>query len=120
MPKMTAKYSAALQTARLAEIGPSDDQEVLYTDLQDNGYFWDSRLKRWEFTPEEDSDEPTPLILVRVWADEAIIHEAADDLIRTNKRHWQLVERSEPYRCRPPKQKEARIYLRFLPKRSEA
>ncbi|MCB0207700.1 MAG: hypothetical protein KDJ52_00130 [Anaerolineae bacterium] len=119
MPKMTAKYRTALETALKASLPvKTDDQETLYALLQENGYFWDSRTKSWDHFEPEEADDPTPLIYVRVWADEEIIHEAADDIVRTNKKHWQLVERSDPYRCRPPKQREARIYLRFLPKRN--
>ena len=119
MPKLTAKYSTALDAARSAGVEVSDNQEVLYQRLQDAGYFWDSQAKRWDYSPMDEADDPTPLILVRVWTDEEVIQEAADDIVSSNKRRWQLVKRSEPYRNRPPKQREARIYLEFLPKRSQ-
>lgn len=114
---MTAKYAGAVDTARRRSLPVNGSQEELYTRLQKAGCFWNSDTKRWEEFDLEDADEPTKLIMVRVWADEEVIQEAADDVIRTNKKHWELVERSEPFRCRPPKQREARVYLKFLPRR---
>jgi hypothetical protein len=120
MPKMTKKFSGALDAAEQAFIGfnrkQETDQEALYRRLQEIGFFWDSQSKKWEEYDVTEADEPSPLIMVRVWADEEIIQEAADDIVSKSKKIWQLIERSEPYRCRPPKQREARIYLRFLPK----
>lgn len=98
MPKQTAKYRGACDVARRHNIALNGNQPDLYErhDIQD-------------------ADEPTPLIMVRVWANAEIAEEAADDIINQAK-DWVLVERSKAYPCRPPKQREARIYLRFLPK----
>lgn len=115
MPKMTAKYSRALAAARQANIEPSNDQEALYARLQAAGYFWESQAKRWEHYAPEEADEPTPLIMIRVWADSEVTEEVADAVIAGAPKAWRLVERSQPFGCRPPKQREARIYLKFLP-----
>ena len=125
MAKMTAKYSGALEAARRAKLNVGDsNQEQLYAGLQYAGYFWDSNTKQWEYHEPELADEPTPLVMIRVWADAEIIEEAADLIITRltlkalpKDKIWQLVERSPAYGCRPPKQKEARIYLKFLPQR---
>ncbi|MCB0165596.1 MAG: hypothetical protein KDI79_15300 [Anaerolineae bacterium] len=122
MPKMTAKYSGAIQTAHNAGLPAieTNNQEELYTLLQENGYFWDSKVELWEYHVPEDADDPTPLIMIRVWAEGEIIEEAADDLasaIKKARLPWLLIERSQPYGNRPPKQREARIYLKFLPEK---
>ncbi|MCB0190595.1 MAG: hypothetical protein KDJ65_01480 [Anaerolineae bacterium] len=123
MPRMTAKYSQALNTYQHTqkELARLDDQETLYTYLQEEGYFWDSSAKQWEYFEPEEADDPTPLVMIRVWADGEIIEEAAGDLINLIKRSklpWELIEKSNVYGCRPPKQREGRVYLKFLPRRS--
>lgn len=124
MPKMTAKYSKALNAYRQTSQGLErlDDQDSLYAYLQGEGYFWDSAAKRWDYHEPADADNPTPMIMIRLWADGEIIEEVADDLINLVKRSklpWTLLERSTPYGCRPPKQREGRIYLKFLPKEAK-
>ena len=120
MPRMTAKYQTALYTADLHQIivWNRDDRDELYSALQRVGHFWDSVSKSWNYAEPEDADEPTRLIMVRLWSDIETIEEVADDLIelvKSSKLPWELVERSKSHQCRPPKQNEARIYLRFLP-----
>jgi hypothetical protein len=129
MPKMTAKYQHALTTARHhngnmglpfeQRIIITDDQETLYAKLNQAGYFWDSSRREWIYHEPEAADEPTALIMVRVWSDSEIIDEAADEIINGVKKVWKLVERSTPYQCRPPKQGESRVYLKFLPRGRE-
>ena len=122
MPRMTAKYSGALHIAQfrglddVTQATQSGKQEDVYQALQKEGFFWNSQNKVWEEHDIADADDPTPLIMVRVWADAEIVEEAADDITRKAKKHWRLVERSRPYPCRPPKQRESRVYLKFLPK----
>lgn len=121
---MTAKYSGAIDLLKRRKIVlPAtvlNNQDKLYQALQENGFFWNSNLKEWEEYQIEEADAPTPMVMVRVWADSEVIHEAAEDLIAALKKHpgtknWQVIEQSVPYQCRPPKQREARIYLKFLP-----
>jgi hypothetical protein len=115
---MTAKYSMALEAARQygLTVRPGIDQEELYSLLQESNHQWDSDRKAWIALMEEPADDPTPLVMVRVWADMEIVEEAADDVESAyKKRGYRLFERSEPYRCRPPKQLEARVYLKFTP-----
>lgn len=118
MPKMTAKYAGALAVAskafRHTDPLPSDNQEELYQALQKKGYFWDSSAKEWEYHAPEAAQEPTPLVHIRVWADAEVVEAAADEVVE-QLRQFRLVERSRPYPCRPPKQFESRVYLKFLP-----
>lgn len=132
MPKMTTKYGRALDTVHHHNNNLAlpdnekikvklDNQEMLYTDLQKKGYYWDSSIKQWEYHEPAEANEPTPLIMLRVWADGEVIEEAANDLINLIKRSklpWELIEQSDIYGCRPPKQREGRIYLKFLPRRT--
>lgn len=123
MPKMTAKYEQALHTAlQRAKIKPSQinqmtSQEQLYQALQSAGYFWDSAGKKWVYHAPAEAHDPTPLVMVRVWADAEIVEEAADEVVERLAR-FTLIERSTPYPCRPPKQLESRVYLKFMPKRT--
>lgn len=123
MPKMTAKYEQALHTAlQRAKIKPSQinqmtTQDDLYSALQHAGYFWDSAGKKWVYHAPTGAADPTPLIMVRVWADAEIVEEAADE-VTERLVNFTLVERSTPYPCRPPKQLESRVYLKFMPKRT--
>ena len=103
-------------------LNPSKDewittnQERLYDHLQGAGFFWNSANKEWEEHDQRDADEPTGLIMIRVWADSDIVEDVADDVVSRTKNILTLVEKSKPYICRPPKQLEARVYLRFIPK----
>jgi hypothetical protein len=119
MPKMTAKYSTALTVARREKITVNGNQEELYSQLQEIGWWWNSDRKEWEHHEPAEADDPSPFVLIRVWVNEEIAPDVADDVIKGLKPHYTLVERSEPYRCRPPKQREARVYLRFMPKAKE-
>lgn len=116
MPKMTAKYSTALAVARREKIPASDQQEELYSRIQELGYHWDSDRKEWQWHDLAQADDPTPLIMIRVWANAEIVEDVADDVIRRVPKNWgQPLKKNGPYPCRPPKQREARMYLEFLP-----
>lgn len=118
-PKMTAKYSAAIRTAHNHGLPAKDtrNQEELYTLLQTHNFFWDSNAQSWDYCEPAEADDPTPLILVRVWGNAETVEAAAALLQQRMVLQWELVEKSPPYLCRPPKQKEARVYLKFLPVR---
>lgn len=120
MPRMTAKYKSAIQKAHNQNLPAieTNNQEELYALLQQHGFFWNSDSKVWEEFDIQDADDATKLIMVRVWADAEIVEEAADEIVGKVKRQWEIVERSQPYQCRPPKQREARVYLKFIPNRN--
>lgn len=119
MPKMTAKYKAALAIVVKAKIKAAGidmaNQEALYDLLQQHGWFWDSKAGWWEHHDATEADAPTELIHIRVWADLATVASAADTVVQ-NIVGCKLIERSKIYPCRPPKQLEGRIYLKFMPK----
>lgn len=115
MPKMTAKYKAAVNASYQFKIASTQDQETLYAELEKNGLQWDSDQQQWISLADEPADEPTPFVMVHVWADAEIVEEAADLVAKSLKGFVQL-ERSKPYICRPPKQLEARVYLKFMQK----
>lgn len=116
--RMTAKYKAAIKTAKEQDkffitcaIGT---HEKLYENLQSNGYFWNSKAQRWEYHDAAQADPPTPLVMVRVWANVEIVESLAREVVALCD-DWHLVEQSKVYPCRPPKQKEGRVYMKFLP-----
>jgi hypothetical protein len=112
MPKMTKKYSKALEI--LGNPPDRPDQEELYHHLQMTGYFWNSAAGQWEYTDPAQADPPGELIMVRVWFSGEHVRQAARALAAAVERAgWRMVEISEPYQCRPPKQKEARVYMKF-------
>ncbi len=122
MPKMTAKWKAALSTARkvwklsASEVQRFEMQELLYERLVEAGYLWDSTQQEWIELKAEPADPPGETIRIRVWADAEVVQEAADDMLASLKRRgFRMVEMSKPYPCRPPKQLESRIYLSLLP-----
>ncbi len=117
MPKMTKKYANALVACQwLAMKNIPKDQEAVYRLLSDHGLYWDSKTQLWSKYADEPADEPMPFVSIRLWCDAEIVADAADCIIKQLEQvRFNLVERSEPYPCRPPKQREARIYLRFDP-----
>ena len=53
---------------------------------------------------------------IRVWADRELVEDWTDEIVRFLERAgWDMVDRSEVYVCRPPKQLEGRIYLQMVP-----
>lgn len=121
MPKLTAKYKAALNAAYKLQLQIPKDQDTLYSVIEEHGHLWDSDAGEWIDLANQPSDEPTPCLLVRVWADAEIVEEYADliELKLTKSKRAKLIERSKVYFCRPPKQLEGRIYLRFMPNHKE-
>jgi hypothetical protein len=120
MAKLTKKFAAALKVAQRegvpGYIAVGDNQETLYKILQNKGYMWRSNDGLWVFVADEPADEPTEFVRLRVWSDTEIVNEVADDLTKVLKKlKFKLRERSDAYRCRPPKQAESRIYLTFSP-----
>lgn len=125
MPKMTAKYSTALSVARREKVGANvngqNPQEALYSRLQEIGWFWNSDRKEWEHPDPADADDPTPLIMIRVWANAEIVEDVAEDVIRRVPRNWgKPIKKNGPYPCRPPKQFEARMYIEFMPTKEKS
>ncbi len=115
MTKMTAKYSGAVGIAHRKRIGISGDQEELYALLAKAGFWWDSQLQTWSEVSNEAADEPSNLLRVRVWAKTKDVESQARLIVRTlTSGGYRLVEQSQPYICRPPKQLESRVYLTFM------
>lgn len=115
--KRTVKYVAAEAIA--AKIGTSgfSGQDDLYVELMQHGYMWDSKTGKWLYLPEMKADAPSPLIKMRVWADMEVVEMVADTIASAMPHlGGELVDRSQVYPCRPPKQKEGRVYLTFNPK----
>ena len=117
MPKMTAKYKTALQTAREQGIALDASgegvQEYLYRKLNDSGFWWDSKLKKWVQFAKEPANKPTPLVMIRVWADSEKLQEAVGMVKGAFANGFDLIQESSPYPCRPPQQLESRVYLHF-------
>lgn len=111
--RRTGKYLAAEAIAKEHDINLWKSQEELYQTLRDVGYMWDSKTGKWMFLPEMAADAPSPLIKVRVWADALAVDKVASAVVSEMSKHVTLVDRSEVYPCRPPKQKEGRVYLTF-------
>jgi hypothetical protein len=116
MPKMTKKFSRALLVARVAKVVISvDDQEALYKRLNEAGLWWDSKAEEWINFAAMPANEPTPKLMIRVWAAAERAQADADEVIKGLRGKYRLIGRNGPYPCRPPQQKEHRIYLEFLP-----
>ncbi len=121
MFKRTAKYTAAIATlnklpGKHPPVGIFDKQEDLYLFLQKKGFMWNSKLQIFQNVGKEPSDDPTAMIRVRVWAALDTVDDEAAAIVKAMKERYDLVERSAPYACRPPKQREGRVYLSFMEK----
>lgn len=116
---MTKKFTEALNTARRNGVAVDrNNQESTYRALETAGYHWNSETGGWEHYPSMAADEASTVIRVRVWAESSIVGLMADGVVMAlQQAGLRLVERSEPYACRPPKQLESRIYLTFEPGR---
>lgn len=114
MVRHTQKYVAALEIAALLNVVSPPSSKELYVILTQARYYWDAKTQRWVFVAQP-SQPPTEFIRLRVWASEEVIQLEADKLILTLEKalSWQCIERSAVYPCRPPEEKEARIYLLF-------
>ncbi len=66
MSRRTLKYTRALEIE--SEFTHLSSNE-LYNYLQNKGYFWDSNMSRWVYTPGEQNDPASQLIKIRVWYD---------------------------------------------------
>ena len=116
MRRMTAKYTAALNTVFVHNL-PLDlslhhyRHDELYKILKQCGFAWNSHSKVWEWN--ETVDEPTPL-KIRVWTHADEVEGLAEDIIAKLKQSFDVVEKSKVYLCRPPKQAEGRVYISLL------
>ncbi len=115
MPKMTAKYSSALAAARTNGLVVTGDQEALYSRLNGAGLWWDSKEGKWINFADTPANEPTPKLMIRVWAEGKIVDSRADEIIKGLRGKFRLISRRGPFPCRPPEQLESRVYLEFMP-----
>jgi len=114
MARMTAKYIGAMAIARSKNIPITDDHEALYAALGKAGILYD-KMKGWYDASQEPAEEPSDVLRVRVWAKTEDVEAQARLIVRTlTSGGYRLLEQSQPYVCRPPKQLESRIYLSFI------
>jgi hypothetical protein len=113
MPRQTRKWVTACELADRLRIEICENQETVYSELNEAQYYWQSDRQDWILinTP---ADAPTELIKVRVWSDHTKVEGAAYQLrLAMEDQGYKFVEQSERYKCRPPKQLESRIYMTF-------
>ena len=120
MTKRTRKFVAAEATGRQLRIR-STDAETLYRLLNEAGYQWNSDTGTWDNWQAMPADEPSELIRIRCWARSEVVEMIADGVVESMRAAGlNLMERSQPYPCRPPQQRESRIYLTFAPRTVQA
>ncbi len=108
--KQTEKYSQASKVLTF----PHSSQDELYSELNRLGWFWDSKVKKWE-RDDRPALEESKLIKIRILASARKVEQAAELLIENSRNMGLgLLEKSEMYPCRPPNQNDARIYLSFV------
>lgn len=116
MPKRTVKYVKALEVAEYLQMPNVTDQERLYCSLTESGFFWNPDTKVWEQT-NQIADPPSEVIRVRLWTDSTKVRGVAYQVKTVlEESGYELLEQSEPYVCRPPKQLDSRVYLTFKQK----
>lgn len=114
--KRTAKLLAAQATvlANNIPVNMYETADLIYSELQRAGWWWQSKTGKWERG--EAAQPAMDDVMVRVWAATGeTLEMAVNDVVAGVEEclRLKLVERSEPYQCRPPKQNESRVYLRF-------
>ena len=95
------------------EILPLCDHTKIYQELNTKGYVWDTKKKRWYKVKQ--TPITSHLVNIRISANHENIDAIVDDLLERLPSDWRLDSRSNPYPCRPPNQKESRVYLSFTP-----
>ena len=91
-----------------------DSQQALYQALNTAGFYWNSKAKGWDDHRNTPINPPTSVIRIRVWADGQIVGQIASSIAEFLKTHGlQMLNQTEAFPCRPPSQKESRIYLEF-------
>lgn len=119
MSKMTRKYSTANALMKRLGMAVSGLNDRDYFRLSEKGFQWDSHAGEWIDLTKEHADLPSPLVRIRVWAEKGKAAIVAEDVRQAlaDDGLYDLVERSEVYPCRPPKQLEERVYLTFMKRR---
>lgn len=108
--KQTKKYRGACEIMTF----PHSTQDELYQELNRLGWFWDSKLGRWE-RDDRIPEDATTLIYIRVMTGKNCVDHAAEVITEAVGQYGlKRVAKSEAYICRPPKQNDARIYLQFI------
>lgn len=110
--RQTVKYKAAVKVAKEKGLMDWATQAGLYELLQSNGHMWDSKAGEWLHLPSMKADEPSKLIKMRVWADIKNLDYEVNYVV-DRLGGYELVKRSKVCPCKPPKQKEGRVYLTF-------
>jgi len=113
MIRRTLKYTRALEIdAQFTHLS----SEELYSHLQNQGYYWDSNMSQWVYTPNEENEPASQFIRIRVMFDKNQVQSVADKVTELmTDVGYRSVERSSIYPCRPPKGNDGRIYLTFQP-----
>ena len=114
MPKMTAKYTAALKVLRsLGEPNIGEDSGRDYEALEERGFQWDAKKGQWINVKALPANPASTVLRVRVWAAHGTAHQAAMLVAQAlhERAGWNLLEESAPYPCRPPQQNDERVYL---------
>lgn len=118
MARRTRKYVAAERLA--SQLNITNWRQMiasgLYQELGEHGYHWNSDSGTWENWTAMPADGPSEVIRLRCWARTEVVEMIADGVIESMAAAGlRLIERSQPYVCRPPKQNDSRIYLTFSP-----
>jgi len=107
--KQTKKYRAAQEIATLHHTSQAD----LYHQLNNLGWYWNAKKQTWE-RDDRLAEPASELLRIRVWAAGEKVENLALIVAEALAPYGlELLEQSEAYPCRPPKQSECRVYLIF-------
>lgn len=105
--KQTKKYSKACEILTINHT----TQEQLYQELNRLGWFWDSKKQQW-IRDDRIAEPASNLIKIRLWANKDKVEQLSEILQEALAPYGiKVLEKSEPYLCRPPQQNDARIYI---------
>ncbi|MDJ0509259.1 MAG: hypothetical protein QNJ64_08410 [Crocosphaera sp.] len=108
--RQTQKYVKATQILTTNH----SSQEQLYQELNRLGWWWNAKLKEWERN-EQLAEPPMEGLKMRLWGNNEEIEDYADLIIQLLRENgYSIVDKSQPYLCRPPQQNKSRIYLHII------
>ncbi len=110
--RQTEKYRKAVEILKY----PHNSHQELYSEMNRLSYYWDAKNRKWE-RDDRLADPPMDGVKIRLWANNDEVQDYSELITQLLKAEgYTIVDKSEPYQCRPPKQNESRIYLSIVKK----
>lgn len=114
--RLTRKYREAQWQLGRLEIKSSDNQELDYATLNEQGYYWNPRVGKWILEPKARFKRlGKNIIEIVVRAENSIVQNIADEIIDniSSSDSFEFVQRSSTYPYYKSEGTESMVYLTF-------